>query len=77
MDILEKILDLKTEPPADIVILQNLTGDEYFRLFDYINNKIILKTHPRLSALLQNLEERRKNKWEKHLSAAEGPKKLN
>lgn len=34
------------------------------------------KTFPRLGALLQNLVERKNNKWQKHLSVAEGPKKL-
>jgi hypothetical protein len=36
----------------------------------------IRKKFPRLGALLQNLIERRQNKWEKHLSMADGPKKL-
>jgi len=34
------------------------------------------KVNKRLSALLLNLEERRENKWEKHLAEADGPKKL-
>jgi hypothetical protein len=34
------------------------------------------KNFPRLNALLKNLVERRKNNWVKHLSAADGPKKL-
>lgn len=29
-----------------------------------------------MSALLQNLVERRNNRWQKHLSVADGPKKL-
>ena len=32
--------------------------------------------HPRISALLQNLVERKEKGWKKHLPAADGPKKL-
>ena len=42
----------------------------------FINDSLIRQSFPRLSALLQNLVERRNNKWTKHLSSSEGPKKL-
>jgi hypothetical protein len=59
-----------------IAQLQIFNGDDYFRLLEEINDFFIKKKYPRLSALLQNLIERKNNKWQKHLSAAEGPKKL-
>lgn len=34
------------------------------------------KANPRLSALLQNLVERKDHKWQKHNAMAEGPKKI-
>jgi len=34
------------------------------------------KSFPRLSALLQNLVERKENKWQKHNAMADGPKKM-
>lgn len=42
----------------------------------FIDNSYMKKKFPRLSALLQNLIERRQNNWQKHLSMADGPKKL-
>ena len=45
-------------------------------LFIIIDRCILSKKKGRISALLKNLEERRDNKWKKHLVEADGPKKL-
>lgn len=71
------ILNITSPPNKEkLELLENLSPDEYFKLLDIINADFIKKNFPRLSALLQNLVERRKNKWQKHLSMADGPKKL-
>jgi len=56
--------------------LVTFSGDDYFKLIGFVDDFYMKKNFPRLSALLQNLEERRDNKWQKHLSVADGPKKL-
>ena len=56
--------------------MEKFSGDEYFQLLSFIDQSYMKKAFPRLSALLQNLVERRSNRWQKHLSVAEGPKKL-
>jgi hypothetical protein len=53
-----------------------LSGEEYFKLLDCINHVFIRKANPRLSALLQNLVERKDNKWQKHNAMIDGPKKI-
>ena len=71
------ILTLKSPPHTPTLDqAEFFTGDEYFKLLEFINLSYIREHFPRLSALLQNLVERRNNKWQKHLSAADGPKKL-
>lgn len=71
------ILKLTEKPePKTIEQIEHFNGDENFKLLESISAAFIRQNHPRLSALLQNLVERRKNKWEKHLSAADGPKRL-
>jgi hypothetical protein len=68
---------LTTPPNAQTLdLIENFTGDEYFRLLDFINATYIKDNFPRLSALLQNLVERRAHNWQKHLSVSDGPKKL-
>lgn len=56
--------------------MSSFSANEYFDLLDFINKSFLKAKFPRLSALLQNLFERRSHKWQKHLSVAEGPKKL-
>ena len=74
---IEGILKLTNSPNLDTLFkLESLTGDEYFQLLKRIDSTFIKAKFPRLSALLQNLIERRENGWQKHLSAADGPKKL-
>lgn len=71
------MLNLKAAPkPAILDQIEYFNGDEYFKLLAFINDTLIRQNFPRLSALLQNLVERRNNKWAKHLSSSEGPKKL-
>lgn len=55
-----------------------MNANEYFKIFDIINQTVLpkIKDGRRISALLQNLEERRANNWKKHNVEAEGPKKL-
>lgn len=53
-----------------------MNKDEYFELLEFMDRIFIKSKFPRLGALLQNLIERRDHGWQKHLSAAEGPKKL-
>ena len=62
--------------PLESDVLGNLKADEYFKIFIIIDKNILSKKKGRISALLQNLEERRDNKWKKHHVEAEGPKKL-
>ena len=45
-------------------------------MLKFINDSFIRQSFPRLSALLQNLVERRAKKWVKHLSSSEGPKTI-
>lgn len=58
--------------------LDNISANEYFVLFNTIKKYALVKSKDagRLGALLQNLEERRTNKWKKHNVESEGPKKL-
>lgn len=71
------LIDMTIQPPEDEIIeITDLSANDYFKLFELIDNKVLKKVNKRLSALLLNLEERRENKWEKHLSEADGPKKL-
>lgn len=71
------MLSLKAAPkPATLDQIEYFNGDEYFKLLAFINDTLIRQNFPRLSALLQNLVERRNNKWAKHLSSSEGPKTL-
>mgnify|MGYP000675202672 CR=1 FL=1 len=69
-------MEEKGAPEPNYTGIQYLTGDEYFALLNEVDKKYMKVNFPRLSALLQNLVERRDNKWQKHLSAADGPKKL-
>jgi hypothetical protein len=72
-----QVLGLTAAPiTATLDQIEYLNGDEYFKLLAFINDTLIRQNFPRLSALLQNLVERRSNKWMKHLSTSEGPKKL-
>ena len=74
---IEEVLKLSQPPKKEIIELTAFfTGDEYFELLSFINSAYMKKNFPRLGALLQNLIERRNNNWQKHLSMAEGPKKL-
>lgn len=76
LDHIKSVLDLKNPPGEILEKLMSLGKEDYFDLLDSINKHFIKIKFPRLSALLQNLFERRKNKWQKHLSMADGPKKL-
>jgi hypothetical protein len=59
--------------------LDALNTNEYFEIFEIINKLILAKTTDgrRLSALLQNLEERRGNQWKKHNVESGPPPKQN
>jgi hypothetical protein len=71
------VLSLTAAPSTQMLdLIEYFNGDEYFKLLHYINDQLIRQNFPRLSALLQNLVERRSNKWVKHLSTSDGPKKL-
>lgn len=71
------VLALKAAPNTQTLDqIEFFNGDEYFKLLHFINDSLIRQNFPRLSALLQNLVERRANKWVKHLSTSDGPKKL-
>jgi hypothetical protein len=61
----------------EIEALQSLTINEYFSIFNIISKLVLTKTKDgkRLCALLQNLEERRENKWKKH-NVESAPTKL-
>lgn len=74
---IEAVLNVTAPPNLEILDkLDHFSGDEYFDLLEFINSSFIKAKFPRLSALLQNLVERRRNKWERHLSSVDGPKKL-
>jgi hypothetical protein len=47
-------------------LFTSLKIDEFFKLFRIIDENILKKKHNRLSALLMNLEERRRNGWKTH-----------
>ena len=68
---------MKDSPPEEeIKEITELGPNEYFKIFDIIDTKILKQFNKRLSALLLNLVERRSHNWQKHLAEAEGPKKL-
>jgi len=68
---------MKQVPPEEeIEEINNLKADDYFKIFYIIDQKVLRSKNTRLSALLLNLTERRANKWQKHHSEADGPKKL-
>lgn len=56
--------------------MENFRGEEYFKLFALVDTVHLKSVNPRISALLQNLVERKNKNWKKHLSSADGPKKL-
>jgi hypothetical protein len=76
----KKVIDLiemnEIPPEEEIEEITNLKADDYFRLFALIDQRVLRKVNTRLSALLLNLNERRNNKWLKHHSETDGPKKL-
>jgi hypothetical protein len=47
-------------------LFSSLKIDEFFKLFKIIDENILKQKHNRLSALLMNLEERRRNGWKTH-----------
>ena len=57
-----------TQQPLEdeIIEITNLKADDYFRLFNIIDKKVLRLVNSRLSALLLNLTERRSNNWQKH-----------
>jgi hypothetical protein len=69
---------VKNKKPLGEIDLQvnNLSCDDFFALFKLLNDEILSKYYTRISALLQNLEERRENGWKQHLTTETGPKKL-
>ena len=68
---------MKNKPEESILEkLGGLSQEDYFELLRYIDKIFIKENFSRLSALLQNLIERRENGWYKHLSTNEGPLKL-
>ena len=68
---------MNQKPPEDeIEEITNLKAEDYFKIFNIIDEKILRKKNTRLSALLLNLAERRSNNWQKHHAESEGPKKL-
>lgn len=75
--IVNDLIDQKVVPPEEeIEEITNLKADDYFKLFNLIDKRVLFNTNSRLSALLLNLTERRANNWQKHHSEADGPKKL-
>jgi hypothetical protein len=76
----KKIVDLiemnEKPPEEEIEEISSLKADDYFKLFDLIDKKVLKAKCTRLSALLLNLRERRANNWQKHHAEADGPKKL-
>lgn len=63
---------------TEIEGLGNLKANEYFRLFNIINDLFLnqVRDGARLRTLLKNLKERRMNNWKKYNIELEGPKKL-
>lgn len=66
--IIELIDEKRCPPEEEIEEITNLKADDYFKLFNIIDQKVLRKCNTRLSALLLNLTERRTNNWQKHHS---------
>lgn len=54
-----------------------LTSDEFMDILEYLNINLLKAHYSRVSALLVNLEERRRNGWKLHLATETGPMTLN
>lgn len=53
-----------------------VTCDDFFSVFDLIDKQVLSKNFSRVSALLQNLKDRRSDGWKKHLVTETGPMTL-
>jgi hypothetical protein len=67
--IVNDLIDQKVVPPEEeIEEITNLKADDYFKLFNLIDKRVLSTTNSRLSDRFLKLTERRANNWRKHHS---------
>jgi calcineurin-like phosphoesterase family protein len=76
LDAIKKVVKKETKTIGEYDY-SKLNTDEFFDIIKYIDAEILKSHYPRVSVLLEKLEQRRKNGWKLHPATEISPKALN